>query len=105
MILFSAIFTHSGKAHRITLNAANAVEAQTLATALGCGLEEEAKIVSTDHAAPVTPEAYDEKTARHMLGGISRTSLYRLIVRGKLERVKGTRKVLVTRRSIERFCA
>ena len=53
----------------------------------------------------VTPEAFDVASACHIMGDISRTTLYRLLLRGKLERLPATRKVLVTRRSIERFCS
>ena len=52
----------------------------------------------------VPPVALDVGSACRVLGNISRTTLYRLLVRGRLARLPGTRKVLVTRRSIERFC-
>ncbi|WP_138223267.1 helix-turn-helix domain-containing protein [Nibricoccus aquaticus] len=105
MILFSALFINNGKIHQITFKAPDIDAAANLAAALGCGLEGEATTSQATPPPSLLPEAVDEKNARHMLGGISRTTLYRFLVRGKLERVAGTRKVLVTRRSIERFCA
>lgn len=105
MIPFSAIFIKNGNIRRITFEAPNLSEAQSLAAAMGCGLEGAISAPSINKPHEVQQKAYDEKTARQMLGGISRTTLYRLLLRGKLERVKDTRKVLVTHRSIERFCA
>ena len=49
------------------------------------------------------PAFYNEKSARAMLGGISRTSLYRELIRGNLIRVPGMRKILITRQSIENW--
>jgi hypothetical protein len=105
MISYQAIFVTNGMIRRVTFEAMNQEEAQQLAALWGCGLEGEAKQPSKMPIAPTLPEAYEEPVARQLLGNISRTTLYRLLVRGKLERVKDTRKVLVTRRSIERFCS
>lgn len=49
------------------------------------------------------PAFYNEKSARTLLGGISRTSLYRELIRGNLIRVPGMRKILITRQSIENW--
>ncbi len=54
-------------------------------------------------ATKVEPVAYNEKETRLMLGGISRSTLYRLLVAGHLERLPGLRSVQVTRASIERL--
>ena len=77
--------------------------ARQLAARWGVGIEGEAAAFPDDSPAPL-PEAYDEKTARYLLGGISRTTLYAELATGRLKRMAGTRRVLVTRQSIERRC-
>jgi hypothetical protein len=39
------------------------------------------------------------------MGGVGRTTIYKELVLGNLERVAGTRRVLITRKSLERRCA
>lgn len=51
--------------------------------------------------AALEPYAYTVAEACALLGGIGRTSLYRLLARGKLKRLPHTRRVLVTRVSLE----
>lgn len=48
------------------------------------------------------PESYELDKARELLGGISRSTVYREIHNGLLERVPNTRRVLITRESIEK---
>lgn len=86
----------------MTFEAEDADEAREIAEAWGIGVEGETREVATV-AAPV-PEAFNEKTARQMLGGISRATLWREMALGRLERVPNTRRVLITRASIERRC-
>jgi hypothetical protein len=76
-------------------------EARDFAAKCGAGMEGPASQMP-GLGGPVA-ENYDEKTARRLLGGLSRSTLYRELGRGKLERVPGVRKVLVTRRSLERW--
>jgi hypothetical protein len=103
---FEAIYLVDGSIRRITFEAENTEEAQRLAGTWGFGLVGEAREDSiAPHEKPVDPEAYDSANARQLLGGISRTSLYRLLARGKLSRLPDTRKILVTRASIDRYCA
>lgn len=45
--------------------------------------------------------AYNEREARILLGGISRSTLHRELEDGKLKRVPGTTRLLVTHASIE----
>ncbi len=78
-------------------------EATAFVVRCGAGLEGESTRPEQSDSGAV-PEAYDEKTARRMLGNISRSTLYRDLARGRLDRVPGTRSILVTRRSIERRC-
>ena len=103
---FRAVFCVQASIRRVTFEALSLDEAQELAATWGFGLEGEASAepeVETRRHVPT--EAFDVKSACRVLGCISRTTLYRLLVKGQLERLPSTRKVLVTRRSIERYCS
>ena len=81
-------------------------EAKRLAAGWGFELEGElTEEFNRPQSVSITPEAFDVPNACRIMGDISRSTLYRLLMRGKLERLPATRKVLVTRRSIERFCS
>lgn len=99
---FSGIFIIDGEVRRMRFEAVDLNEAKAIAVKWGVGVEGEAPVVN-DAPAPL-PEAYDQETARRLLGNISRTSLYAELAKGNLERVHGTRRVLITRRSLERRC-
>lgn len=101
---FSGIYVMAGEIRRIVYEAIDITEAKHLALKWGVGVEGEA-VTFENGSPPPLPEAYDEKTARYLLGGISRTTLYAELATGRLQRVSGTRRVLITRRSIERRCA
>lgn len=106
MTKYSAICADAGLIRRITFEAENLEVARRLATTWGFGLEGEAHPESVHPEEKVVyPDAFNTKDARRKLGGISRTALYRLLVRKILRRLPDTRKVLVTRASIERYCA
>jgi len=100
---FSGIYITAGEIRRVVYEARDLAEARELAAKWGVGIEGEAVAFPSDSPSPL-PEAYDEKTARYLLGGISRTTLYAELATGRLQRMSGTRRVLVTRRSIERRC-
>jgi hypothetical protein len=103
---YRAIFFVNASIRRITFEALSLEEAQRLAANWGFGLEGEVtEDPPTESRRPLVMEAFDVASACRVLGDISRTTLYRLLVRGQLERLPATRKVLVTRRSIERFCS
>lgn len=102
MKLFTGIYTVDGSVRRMTMEAESLAEARGVASKWGVGIEGEGSGFASSPA-PV-PEAYAEGQARKLLGEISRTSLYRMLIRGDVDRLPGTRKVLVTRASIERFC-
>jgi len=103
---YRAIFLQNASIRRIIFEAMNADEAQRLAAGWGFGLEgeESGSLAGETHRSPIA-EVLDVASTCRVLGDISRTTLYRLLVRGLLERLPATRKVLVTRRSIERFCS
>lgn len=74
-------------------------EAKAFAVQVGAGFEGPAIRPEVNGEPP--PAAYNEDTARRLLGGISKSTLYREIQDGKLQRVPGTRRILITRTSIE----
>jgi hypothetical protein len=100
---YAGVFVTDGEVRRVIYEAKDMDEAKQMATKWDIGIEGEATAMPGD-APPPLPEAYDAKTARYILGGISRTTLYAELATGRLERLPGTRRVLVTRRSIERRC-
>ena len=103
---FRAVFCVQASIRRVTFEALSIDEAQQLAATWGFGLEGEASAESeAETRSHVPSEALDVESACRVLGSISRTTLYRLLVKGQLERLPSTRKVLVTRRSIERYCS
>ncbi len=103
---YRAIYLAESCIRNVTFEALCLDEAKRLVTGWGFGLEGE--VTEEPHRLKgntVAPEAFDVASACRIMGDISRTTLYRLLLRGKLERLPATRKVLVTRRSIERFCS
>lgn len=103
---YSAIRVDAGSIRRITLEAENLEEARRLATQWGFGLEGEVHPeIGCPEEKVVHPDAFNSTDSRRKLGDISRTMLYRLLARKILCRLPGTRKILVTRTSIERYCA
>ena len=101
MQIYAAKTILAGEIRRMWFEAPDEAEAKGLAVRFGAGLE---GLASRPEVAKPLPEAYDAKTARLMLGGISRTSLYKEIILGRLKRVAGTRRVLITRSSLELRC-
>lgn len=100
MKTWSAFYVEQGQLRRLWFEAEDEAKARSFAVRCGAGLEGES---AQPHAEPAPlPEAYDEKTARRLLGGLSRTTLWKEIRTGRLDRVPNTRRVLVTRQSIER---
>lgn len=97
MKFWSAVYVTNGSIRRLMFEAVTEAEAREFAVRCGAGLEGEAKRPADSGPAA----AYDEKTARALLGNISPSTLYRELAVGNLERVPGIRKILVTRESIE----
>ena len=97
---WSAVLPVNGKPCRLLIEAETEEEATLIASKANSALEGPA-------IRPKIPEAqaYGCKEAQRLLGGVSRWTLYRWIALGRLERVDGTRKVLITRRSLERISA
>lgn len=97
--VFLAHCIFGGALNRIWVEAANEDTARKLCGATGFAFASIAGLPA-DASTPL-PESYDEKTARQLLGGISRSTLYRELADGKLKRVSGTTRLLITRVSIE----
>jgi hypothetical protein len=90
---------------RISFEAATEEEARSFAVKYGFGFEGEAEPETSRPVSPdkTQPEAYSSDEARRILGGISRKKLYALRATGKLEQLPDTRRVLVTRKSIQKY--
>lgn len=99
--VYSALRIEEGMIRRLWFEAPDETAAMNLCSRYGVGYEGPSQPPGS--SAPLTPVAFDGKTTRAMLGGVSASTLYRLLATGQLERVAGTFRVLVTRSSIERF--
>jgi hypothetical protein len=100
--LWSAVYVANGALRRMNFEASDEAEARDFAIRCGAGLEGES--TRSESRFEPLPVAYDAKTARRLLGGVSRSALYKELVLGRLERVPGTRRVLITRTSLEQRC-
>ena len=96
---FSAVYIHNSQVRRLKFEATDIEEAQALAARWGAGVEGEVERAD----APPLPVAYGMTSARQVLGGVSRSQVYVWLTLGRLERLPGTRRVLITRESIEKF--
>jgi hypothetical protein len=102
MSRYCAIIPVRGDLRRIFFDADSVEDARLVATSCNAGLQGEA-FTPNPAPAPVDPPfAYDQTKARELLGGISRATLYNWLAVGRLERVPDTRRVLITRSSLER---
>lgn len=106
---FAGIFVLDGAVRRVTFEAADDSEARRLGVQWNVGVQGEVQ-TALDQVSPAAPPlAYDERTARFMIGGtrpdgepgVSRTFLYKELVAGRLTRLPGTRRLLITHASIE----
>jgi hypothetical protein len=97
MTTYSAVYPVAGALRRMWFEAQDENEARDFCVRCGAGLEGEA--ARKQEKIP-TPEYYDAETACRLLGGISRTTLWKELALENLERVPNTRRVLVTRASI-----
>lgn len=97
---YAALVPVAGRLVRIHFDALDERDALNVAMACNGGL-------APDSGEPVVPGpvAYDVQKARELLGGISRATVYAWLAVGRLERVPGTRRVLITRTSIERVAS
>ena len=95
MKTFAATVAVSGRAQRIVFDAQDDTAALRIATACNAAL------VGECESPAALPEAYNEKDARRLLGGVSSKTLWRWCALGYLERLPKTRRVLITRQSIE----
>ena len=93
---FFALVPVAGRLVRIQFGASDERDALNVAAACNGGL-------APGGGEPIQePVAYDVKKARELLGGVSRATIYNWLAVGRLERVPGIRRVLITRTSLER---
>ncbi len=100
LFTYSAVFVADGHVRRMTFQARDLAEATAMAARWGVGVEGLA-VPAAD--APPPPVAVPLKTARVMLGGVSRGQVYIWLTIGRLARMPDTRRVLITLESIDRF--
>jgi hypothetical protein len=102
MKTFACLRIEGGIVARLWVEAESEASARELCVRCGfgfVGLSEQPRAT----AQPV-PEAYEAKTASAILGGLSRSTLYRMVIRGDLDRFPSTKRLLITRSSLERSC-
>lgn len=100
MTLYTGLYTREGRIHRMTFEAVNDETAASLAREWNVGLEGKTELPNVKEPLPL-PESYPLEVAQKLLGGVSRSTIYREIHLGLLDRVPNTRRVLITRQSIE----
>lgn len=100
---YMGIYIVAGTIRRMTFEATDLEDARQQADKWGVGVEGEAVDVEPVH--PTEPTAFNLEDAKRLLGGIGRSTIYQMLYDGRLERVPGVRRVLITRRSIERAAA
>lgn len=64
----------------------------------------EAKLEALE-AAVEPPVAFDIEKACQKLGGVKRSTIYRMLHQGRLSRIPDVGRVLITRKSIEKLAA
>lgn len=100
---FAAVMVCDGTLRHVTFEAVDESEAQAIAKKWDVGFAGEAApepiIKSTD------PEAFCLEDTQRMLGGVSRATIYRWMEIGRLHRVRDTRRVLITRKSVMQLAA
>jgi hypothetical protein len=97
MKTFHGFFLVGGVVRRVTLEANDLYEAQDIGRSWNASIEGE----HIDLAPPL-PLCVNLKEASRLLGGVSRVTLYRWMWAGELDRVPDTRRVLITRASLEK---
>lgn len=102
MTRYAGVYVQDGIVRNVEFEASSFEEAKSIAQRWGVGISGDAQLACNTAVLP-PPEAYDEESASKMLGGVSRSSLYRMVAVGKLDRLPGTRRFLITRESIERY--
>jgi hypothetical protein len=95
---YSAIMVREGTLRKVSYEAIDEVEAREIAKRWDIGFAGETAVEPTIKVAE--PEAFSLEDAQRMLGGISRATIYRWLDIGRLQRVRDTRRVLITRRSV-----
>lgn len=111
---FAAMVPVGGRLVEIRFDALDERDALSVAIACHGGLVPDGAVPSGGAAVPgwrlpsvrpapaPEPVAFDLHRTREILGGISRATVYAWLALGRLERVPGTRRLLITRSSLER---
>lgn len=102
MTVFIGAYIYHGQMRELRLEAETIEEARAVAAPWGVAITKEG-VWGPAGTIPSEPFAYDEKTARRLLGGVSTTTLWRWVHQGYLARLPGTKRVLITRESVENW--
>ncbi len=92
-----------GTLRRVTFEATDDSEAREIAKKWEVGFAGEAATEPVIKSAE--PEAFCLGDTQRMLGGVSRATIYRWLDIGRLQRVRDTRRILITRKSVMQLAA
>ena len=98
---YSAVFIVEGTTRKMTYEARDLAEAKALASKWGAGVMGE--VAAPGEVAAILPQAYPWREAARQLGGVSRSQIYNWLSLGRLQRLPSTRRVLITRESVEKM--
>ena len=101
MKTFAGIYIFNGHARRLSFEANDAEEALSIGLKWNVGLEPESVLQAAPSTALPIPDVYDFATAARLLGNVSRSTIYKWLVLGRLVRIPKSRKILITRQSVE----
>lgn len=99
---FSGIYIASPLVRRVWFEADSDEQARVFCANYGFGYEGPRELPQLN--ASRASLAVNKKEAAQLLGGVSGRTVDRMLIRGELERLSNTRRVLITRSSIERHC-
>lgn len=97
---YAAVYTDLGYVRRIWFEAPSEEAARSFCVRCGAGLQGPA-VRPANESPP--PAVYDIDAARALLGNVSRATIRREVIKGRLARVPNLRKVLITRESLEKW--
>lgn len=100
---FSAVYVADGTSRQMTFQAVDLEEAKALANRWSAGVTGEVIALGGEETKSILPQAYTWKEAARQLGGVSRSQIYNWLALGLLSRLPSTRRVLITRESLEKL--
>jgi len=102
MKMYEGIYIEESALCNVFFKAKDRDTAMKTCKRLGLGLKGEAEGFRTKQNS-IEPVYCDSKTTMTLLGGMSRSTLHKELILQNLERVPGTRKILITLDSIKKW--